>query len=611
MRNTSYFLIALVLSVFSCKKKKIATVDSLVEINFRSEPIRNAIDSLLKLPPGKDSMFFRFNDTLKVLYEKRKYNPYWLEGLFKSNLLSKLTRVIDSAKFEGLTPEYYNLQWVINSKNIIANLKGHQLEVLAAKTDLFISNLLLGIYHDKVFGRVDPKSLFQEFYALPRYRPDTFYLEKLLDTNHFENVILDYHCPHPDFNFLKHLLAEVLLTLPADTALPIELENGNKLDPGDTNTLIKSLAEKLNVLGFLNDSFLNNPKYTIYYSRPIVNAMKKFQAEHHLTNDGVVGQATIKMLNFGARKRVEEIEVNMERMRWFVPPEKTHYVRVNLPEFKVWMIYPADSSKSMNICVGKGKEKNYEEKWQRFTKSGKFADKPMNNETPQISSFISTVVLNPQWSVPNNIISKEMYPLFSKDPGYLVRNGYRVFKGDLEINPYAVNWLKYKPGNIPFSIRQDPGEENALGKIKFLFRNPFNIYMHDTPNKGAFKNVNRAVSHGCMRLEKPIDFGGFVLFNNKRYTHDKLLLEMGYPPIDSVLLEQYETDTVLQKLKVDETKIIYLEKPVPLFVDYQTIIKNEKGVATFVFDIYDKNKLILNAMRNSIKPRWIYTSSKK
>jgi murein L,D-transpeptidase YcbB/YkuD len=190
-----------------------------------------------------------------------------------------------------------------------------------------------------------------------------------------------------------------------------------------------------------------------------------------------------------------------------------------------------------------------------------------------------------------------MFSRIVRDPGYLVRNGYKVFQKGEEINPFTVNWRRYGPGRIPYSIRQEPGDDNSLGKIKFTFRNAFSIYMHDTPLKSKFKLNNRAVSHGCVRLADPAALAEFVMQRNERVRNDDLRMMMGQAPKDSLRKVQWEEDTLLQQKKiVKTTRAIPVEKGMTVYFDYKTIVFDEMDRPQFIFDCYDKNRAIIEAI---------------
>jgi murein L,D-transpeptidase YcbB/YkuD len=191
-----------------------------------------------------------------------------------------------------------------------------------------------------------------------------------------------------------------------------------------------------------------------------------------------------------------------------------------------------------------------------------------------------------------------MYNLIVKNPSYLTRNNYQVLKNGEVINPNSINWRKYSPGNIPFTIRQNAGDDNSLGKIKFTFKNPFDVYLHDTPLKNKFKLNNRAVSHGCVRVQSPVDLTGFVLQQNTKTTYDDVLVMMGMAPTDTARARKWREDTTSYKKIVKRTYPVKLENKMTVFFDYRTIVFDETGKARFLFDVYDKNRSIIDALNN-------------
>ena len=211
-------------------------------------------------------------------------------------------------------------------------------------------------------------------------------------------------------------------------------------------------------------------------------------------------------------------------------------------------------------------------------------------------SNIDYVVLNPTWTVPASIVGREMFSRIVANPGYLSRNGYQVFSKGKAIDPYSIDWKKYSPGNIPYTIRQNAGDDNSLGKIKFTFKNPFDVYLHDTPLKSKFKLSNRAVSHGCVRVSNPTDLTGFILQQNTKTTYDDVRIKMGLAPIDTARARKWKEDTTSYKKVVKDTYPIKLENKMTVFFDYKTIVFDEFGNARFVFDVYDKNRLIIESM---------------
>ncbi|MDC1395812.1 L,D-transpeptidase family protein, partial [Bacteroidia bacterium] len=294
--------------------------------------------------------------------------------------------------------------------------------------------------------------------------------------------------------------------------------------------------------------------------------------------------------------KIDQVKANLERQRWFKKPEGGPFIYINLPVYEADLHWP-DSIKSMRICIGKNLPDNYDEMVRIYTDSGWLYKLPKNMETPQIASKITYAVVNPTWTVPYSIIKREMWPRLVRDPTYLSAKGFKVFRGKTEVNGDTINWRRVNKNSIPYRIVESPGPRNSLGTVKYMFNNPFSIYLHDTPNKSAFRRTQRAVSHGCVRLEKPILFGEFLMQNSTRYNADDFRIMMGYAPKDKQRLKKYDPqDSTATVKKLVGTSKIPLNKAMPLFLDYRTIYYDENWKLHFCYDIYDQNKLILERM---------------
>jgi murein L,D-transpeptidase YcbB/YkuD len=187
-----------------------------------------------------------------------------------------------------------------------------------------------------------------------------------------------------------------------------------------------------------------------------------------------------------------------------------------------------------------------------------------------------------------------------RDTGYLKRNGYRVYYKKKELRSDSIDWSKFSANKIPFRIVQDPSSDNSLGQIKFIFRNPFHIYLHDTPLKSKFRLSSRAVSHGCVRLERPIQFLEFVSQGITKYEYDDLRVMMSYQPVSEEYLKDWNPmDTTAKVQPTDETTTVFLQKPIPIYFTYRTIWVDENQSIQRRFDVYRKNKLIIDALNQS------------
>ena len=306
---------------------------------------------------------------------------------------------------------------------------------------------------------------------------------------------------------------------------------------------------------------------------------------------GKIDSVFIQTVCGPASNLVDNILVSMERERWFSQPDTGKYVYVNLTEFVVSM--HNDSTIKMKVCVGKSKAENYDEKYKEYLKTRNARAKPINTETPVIGSLIREIVINPTWTVPNSIIGKEMYHQIVNNPNYLTRKGFEVLLDGKVVSPVSINWKKYKPYEVPVKIRQKAGDANSLGKLKFNFPNGHNIYMHDTPEKGKFSQTNRSVSHGCVRLNYPVEMAEFLLrLQGDSSLVDNFRLKMGLQPYDSTL--QIE-DSLLKPIKTTES--IRLKNTVPVYIDYRTVVFNNDRSIRFLKDIYRKNKAVAKKLK--------------
>lgn len=202
--------------------------------------------------------------------------------------------------------------------------------------------------------------------------------------------------------------------------------------------------------------------------------------------------------------------------------------------------------------------------------------------TQVFQEMLSYVELNPYWTVPYSISSREILPKLKSDPGYLSRNNMKIFNGGKSFDPYSVDWSMVSRGNFPYVIRQEPGDKNALGRMKFMFPNRYNIYLHDTPSKSKFELDYRAWSHGCVRLHEPHELAYYLFKDDKKWNKEKI-------------------DNTLAKRK---NKRINLEKPIPIYILYITNSTDANGKLIFHTDVYKRDSRIASALSSSKTARY-------
>ena len=393
--------------------------------------------------------------------------------------------------------------------------------------------------------------------------------------------------------------------------------SANKFKKVDESYLTIAKLELLSANAYLNyNNFLRyglvNPRnifsrYYIKVRRPDSSGMMKILASQNLVDTLKNAQPKSSQykslqqsyLNATSLDEKRILLVNMERFRWQMPATGDNYVQVNIPDFKLTWFDKQDTVISMKVCVGGKREAAYEEKIKAYAKSGNLDDKPKNHETPLLFSKISSIQANPVWNIPVSIAQSEIYWMARKDPYYLSNSNINVYYKDKLIGePDTINWNRYSRDKLPFRFKQGSGNGNALGKFKFIFDNSSSIYLHDTNNKNGFNLANRAISHGCVRVEKPLEFAEKLVGDT--YTYDKLRAEVDLPPVDSTHNKWYKKRLAAQ---ADTTKSFTLKpawfapkKNIPLLITYYTAWSQNNKIE-YRPDVYQMDEKLWMAMK--------------
>lgn len=285
------------------------------------------------------------------------------------------------------------------------------------------------------------------------------------------------------------------------------VSKGASLKKGDRGERVIELKRRLVVTG---DFLSERAGVEDIFDEELHDSVIRFQRRHGLKEDGVVGPETIKNLNVPVEKRIHQIEINMERLKLMPNDMGRRYIAVNIAAFGLEVIENENTVINMKVIVGKPY-------WR----------------SPLFSAKMTHLVFNPSWYVPNSIAIKEILPKVQKESGYLVKEGIKVFEKEKgyrkALDASAINWADVNADNFKYRFVQVPGIRNPLGKIKFVFPNKFNVYLHDTPAKVLFERSSRAFSHGCIRIEKPVELAEYLLSDDPAWTHEKILamIDMG------------------------------------------------------------------------------------
>jgi len=317
---------------------------------------------------------------------------------------------------------------------------------------------------------------------------------------------------------------------------------GPALREGDRDERLPSLQQRLLASGDLAATASRGD----YFDKIIREAVQRFQARHGLTADGVVGDKTLSALNIPIGERIRQLAASLERCQPLPAVLERRHILVNIADFTLKLYEDDKLVLSMPVIVGK-----------------------TYRQTPVFNGRISSLVLNPSWEVPHSIATQDLLPKIKKNPGYLSQLHLRVFQGwkpGAEIDPASIDWTTLSTSRFPYRLRQDPGPANALGRVKFLFPNPYDVYLHDTPTQALFQKDSRPFSSGCIRLAKPMELALYLLQGSR-----------------------FSSMTALTSaLAQEKSQSVAIPSPIAVHIVYMTAWVDREGMIQFRPDIYNR-----------------------
>jgi murein L,D-transpeptidase YcbB/YkuD len=493
---------------------------------------------------------------LPIFYERRAYKPAWCDENGPSPHGETLLLAIRLAYREGLRPNDYHLASI---EATLAEIKKNRAQKKLLNLDRLVDlDLLLTdaflIYGSHLLaGRINPETIDPEWFANRREADLAAVLQSALDSTTIEESLHGLLPPQAGYARLRQALARYR-DIAAKGGWPT-IPEGPKLQVGDRNERVVLLRSRLSVTGDLASRSSNDEELFDY---ALGEAVRSFQKRNGLESDGVVGPKTLSALNIPAEERVRQMEINMERWRWLPQDLGDRYILINIANFELDVLENNTPVMTMRIVVGRSYRR-----------------------TPVFSDKMTYLVLNPYWNVPTNIAIEDIVPQVSKDPNYLAQKNMKVFRGwgadTKEIDPTTIDWSKVSKNNFAYRFRQEPGSSNALGRIKFMFPNRFNVYLHDTPSRELFEKNERTFSSGCIRIEKPLDLAEYVMRGDPLWSREKIL----------VAIERHVEQTVR------------LPKPLSIHLLYWTAWANEDETVQFRNDIYGRDTLVDAALREN------------
>ncbi|MEX2569972.1 MAG: L,D-transpeptidase family protein [Gemmatimonadota bacterium] len=486
-------------------------------------------------------------------YAGRAYTPAWSseEGVAR-DARGALALVVGAAD-DGLRAEDYRAADVggtIAAMDAAVGAGARLAPARRAALDVALTDAVLSYAGHLVRGRVAPQRIHPGWALAPRGGDVVAALEAGLREGDVPSTIRRLAPSGNEYEGLREALRQYRQIERTGGWAP--LPAGPTLRPGDDGAAVARLRERL--AAEVPVAATNSPDV---YSSELAEAVRLFQRTRGLAEDAAIGPATRAQLNVPVGRRIEQIALAMERARWIPDGLGSRYIRVDIPAFELRVMEAGEPVLEMRVIGGRPD-------WR----------------TPVFSGRMTSVALSPYWNIPTSIVTDEILPAVRRDPAYLTRNEIRVVSGsgaaERIVDASGIDWSRFDPARSAYRLRQDPGPRNPLGAVKFLFPNRYNVYLHDTPNRELFAQAERAFSHGCMRVERPLELAEYVLGS-----------------------QGWSREAIAEGMAAGVERVVALERPIPVHVVYQTAWIDSAGRMEFRKDLYGHDAALGAALQGT------------
>lgn len=477
------------------------------------------------------------DDAVAAFYRDRNYAPLWTDAAAAERRAALFTAFAGAGR-HALPVAHYDAQ------GLIAAFRAARSERDRGVLEVAMTRAFLDYARDLETGILTPSKVDKGIVRDVARRDPRALIDALAAAPSAEAFLHGLMPQSPEYTRLMRAKLDLETTIAqGGWGAPVA---ARALTPGQTGPAVVALRDRMAAMGYLTRSA------SMTYDAALQKAVQAFQVEHGLPADGAATADTMVQINRSAEDRLKSVVVAMERERWLNVDRGKRHIWVNLTDFTAKIIDNDKVTFSTRSVIGKNVP---------------------DQRTPEFSDEMEFMVVNPSWNVPRSITTKEYLPLMQRNPnaaGHLTivdRRGRAVPRS-------AINFSQYTASSFPFAMRQAPSNSNALGLVKFMFPNKYNIYLHDTPSKSLFQHDVRAYSHGCIRLGDPFDFAYALL---ARQTDDPVGLFKSH-------------------LKTGRETTVRLDQPVPVHLDYRTAFTDAKGRVHYRNDIYGRDAAIFDAL---------------
>ena len=502
--------------------------------------IRINLLDLLANEPNLPLPIRQRREALEAYYQTFGGELLWLASSRANALISRLK----NAEADGLDPNDYPSKQLATISATGPSTDKRGLAII----ELYFSSAFLEYASDLKVGRFLPSKIDPNFFIESRTIDQQAALKDLAQTDSIDRFFDAWQPPGQRYAALRTVLAKyrALAAQGGWNTVPL----GESIRPGMSDPRIPAIRARLSLIDGASGEV--GAAEAQLYGNALVEVVKRFQVRQGLEGDGVIGSTTIVAMNVPVQERIKSIILAMERLRWMPENLGQQYLIVNIAGFELRRVNAGKVEERMAVVVGKP-----------------------YHRTPVFSDRIRFLEFNPYWNVPPDIAVNEELPVLRRNPAGLSAQGFEVVRGNQVTDPSSVDWSSVGPGRFPYQLRQRPGPNNALGRVKFMFPNSHNVYLHDSPAHNLFERNVRAFSHGCIRLSRPLDLAEQVL-------------RVGG-------VQGWTKERINDVVASTKTTVVNLREPLPVHITYLTAWADD-GVANFRQDIYGHDAKLLAAL---------------
>ena len=491
--------------------------------------------------PAVDGVEIVSVDLLADIYGELDFAAVWSDA----ERVGKWLGTIDKARDDGFDVMDFHYDAIREIRAELLSRRAITPE-RRAEIDLIVTDSLIRLAYSEAFGKINPYELDPRWNYRRENRTDSAAeaLANLLRAASPGDELQQYIVRPPYYEALRaHYSA--YRDIVANGGWP-EIPAGNTIRPGESDPRLPAIARRLATTGDLDEAVTTDT-----LDDRLEAGVRRFQQRHGLTADGIIGPGTLAAMNVPATDRLETIRVNLERLRWLADDFEDDMVIVNIAGFEAYLLQGGNAIWRTRVQVGR-----------------------TYRQTPIFRDEITYLTINPTWTAPRSLATRDVLPQIQKDPSYVVERGFDVIdRSGNKVDPTTVDWESLSSNNFPYTLVQRPGPYNAMGLVKFMFPNQHSVYLHDTPSRYLFEREARAFSAGCIRTERPFE-----------------LAELLLGP------QGWDRSRIQAVLDSGELTNVVLETPMPVLLTYFTARVTSDGTLLFFPDIYERDRRIAEGL---------------